>query len=190
MQSVRSHAPVGLVPCGVLGDHRLAAARVSGDRVEPKREFPRDDTGIDERPHQQDEARRIAAGIADPPRGSDRIPRRLPLQFRQSVHPAVGCPVRRARIEDARGRRQRHGVSRRIVRQAQNGQVRRLEIGAAACRFLAFGFGDFEQFHIAARPDPVRDLKPGRPRLAVYEYLVHTRDDVSAKVASPQREAR
>ncbi len=125
---------------------------------------------IDERPHQQQERRRVATGIGDALRRADRFG--LPgCEFGQAVDPAFGDAMRGARIENPHGSivRPGGGFASRVVRQTQNGDVRCPECRSPRSRILALGLRERREFDIGAALQQLADAQAGGADGAVEE---------------------
>ena len=68
---------------------------------------------------------------------------------------------------------QGNGFARRIVRQAQNHQIRGVQRGLAGRRILALRVAELKEFQIGTAGQPLANLKPGRARRAIYEDFRH-----------------
>ncbi|MNY23104.1 hypothetical protein D3C86_1567530 [compost metagenome] len=133
----------------------------------------RDQTRPHQRPHQADEAGRIAAGVRHPRRGGDG--RALTcIHLGETIGPGRIDPERRRGVDDPhRGvLDHRHGFLGRIVGQAQDdriGAVQRL----APRRDIAPTVAQQDQLQIVTRLQTLADLQPRGPGLAVDEDLMH-----------------
>ena len=155
-----------------LGDHAAPAAGIAGDRGDRHRPRRRDDARFDHRPHQRDEAGRIAARIGDEPRVLDRRALRLG-HFRKAVGPARCRTIRRRGVDHAHLRvgDQRHRFARRVVRQAEDHGVDAVQELGAGVAVLAANWIDRHQRNVAPRGQPLADLQARRSCLAVDEHL-------------------
>src|SRR5690606_13420379 len=95
-------------------------------------------------------------------------------EFRQSVDPAGLRPVRSAGVDDAGSRvdDQRGRLPRRRVRQAEKGNVGRIQQPRAFHRILAPLRIDLEDFDVLAAAQELIDLQACRAFLAIHENLV------------------
>ena len=95
--------------------------------------------------------------------------------------------MRRAGVDEAGVRRQRHRGAGRGVWQAQDGHVRGgMETGAASC-VLALFRRDAQQFDVVAASEALGEFEPRRPRLAIDEDLVHGGKSVGAAILAESR---
>ena len=92
-------------------------------------------------------------------------------ELRQAVHPAVGNPMGRAGVEDlgVACLEPLGGLGRRVVREAQDGDVGGLETLSPSLRVLALRLVDLEQLEIVAGDQPVTDAQARRARMTVDE---------------------
>ena len=148
---------VGAVAVLEFRDHALAAAGIAGDAIGGEREIRRDETGAHQRPHDGQKAGGPAAGIAHPLRRGDALIA-VRLQFGEAEVPALRHPVGGGGVDHPGGGivDQGDGFARRLVRQAQDHQIGRVQ------RRLARGR------HPCARHPTGRSAKarPGRQALA------------------------
>jgi hypothetical protein len=157
-----------------LGDHRLAAAGIAGDAVDGEGPVRRRQPGLDERPHQGDEAGRPAARIGDPARDPDHLALAAG-HFREAIGPVRRGAVGGGGVDDAHAGAfdQGHGLARRLVRQAEDHRVGGVEQLAARLDVLAALGGDGHDLQVAPAGQPLADLDAGGPGLAIDEHLGH-----------------
>ena len=133
----------------ILGDHLLAPARITG--VRGGRHWPvgRQQAGVHQRPHRQNEGRGMAARIGNALAAADACAL-FRRQLRQPIGPGRIHPVCRAGIDHAGGRiaDQRHRLARRGIRQAQKGHVGRVQQPRPLGRILAQRRVDPQHRHI------------------------------------------
>ena len=146
----------------VLGNELLAAAGVAGQGVGTQRvvrgDQPQLDQGIDGR----DEAGGMTAGVGDSLGMDDRLPV-LGGEFGEAVGPALRRPVGGGGVDDLRvgvldhG----HGFAGRVVGQAEEDQIRRIETFFALGGVLPLLLVDEEKLDVLAGGQPVIDLQAG-----------------------------
>jgi hypothetical protein len=128
-------------------DKFSAATRIAGDGIHRHRESVGQDACLDQRPQQGDGGRRVAARIRHTLGGGDT--RRLVLgHLRKSIGP-LGChPVRSRGIDDPNVGclDQRDRFARRLIGQAKNGEICRIEHIAPGLKILTPSLGQGEQF--------------------------------------------
>ena len=155
--------------CGPVAlRHLPSAARVTRDRVHRERSRRRQHTRFDERTHREDETLRVAAGVRHPCRAADRFA--LPLaKLGQPVGPGRIDTPRAAGVDDARltvaGEADR--LRRRIVRQAQDRQVRPREVLGPGARLATLRLRNEEKLDVVSRIEHLANPEPGRSGLAV-----------------------
>jgi hypothetical protein len=123
-------------------DHAFAAAGIAGEAIHGDGELRRQKTGAYQRAHQRQKAGGPAARIAHPLGRCDAVIA-IGFQFGEAVGPtrrhamgAGGVDHPHIGIVD-----QRHGLLRRLVRQAQDHHIGVVERGFARRRILAIRLG-------------------------------------------------
>ena len=158
----------------VLGDALLARARVAADRVADEGIVLRRDAVRDQRIDEGDKAARITAGIGDALGALDglSVKRR---ELGEAVCPALRRAVRRGSVDDdcLRPFRKLRRFLCRVVGQAQEDGIRRVDGFFAGGRVLAVLLIEGDKLHIAPLLHALDDLQPRRARAAVDEYLDH-----------------
>ena len=174
----------------VAFDQPAPAAGVSRDGMARQVRAVGQDSGIDERAGEENEPGRIAARIADPRRFSDPLAL-MRVELGQPVDPAACDPVRGARIEHPHvvARYEAHRLARRVIGKAEDHDVGLVEIPAAHLRILAQRLRNLDERDIPAPREPFADLKPGRARLPVDEYVRHRLEPCTAHPVSGERTA-
>ncbi len=137
------------------------------------REEGRQDAGIGQRPRQGDEARGVATGIADALGRGNGFALALG-HFRKAVGPAFGHAVRRRGVNDADVGvfDQTDGLARRVVGQAQDDGVGRIDGGAASIGILALVTVETDQLNIRSGGETITNLQTRGARFAVNENLL------------------
>ena len=135
----------------------------------------RQQPGIHQRSHGQDEGRSVAAGVGDALAVADALALAR-IQLRQAVGPGRVHPVSRAGVDDAGGRivDQRHRFTGGCIRQTQEGHVGRVQQPRPLGRILAQRRVDAQHRDIAAPAQILVDLQTGRSFLSIYKDLVNT----------------
>ncbi len=155
-----------------FGDHRLAAARIARHGVHAHRPAGRKDPGCHKRAHKRNEAGGIASGIGDPLGRSNR--RALaPVHLGKAIHPARRNPVSGGGVDDdgVGIGNQAGGQPRGIVGQAEDHHIGLVDQARPLFDILALVGMDRDQLQILAALQPLGNLKPGRPGLAINENL-------------------
>ena len=140
-------------------DHLFAAARIAGDRMRRNLRSGRQQAACNQRPERQNEGGSMATGIGDALAGANPLALRA-IEFRQAVDPARMDAMRRRGVDDA-GRRvfgQRHRFPRRIVGQAEEGDIGGVDQPLALGRVLAFVRVDAQHLDIVALREVFVDL--------------------------------
>ncbi len=154
-------------------DHAAPAAGIAADGVDRDRIIGRDDAGFDQRLDQGDAAGRIAAGIGDAPGAANGG--LLPFRHLGEPIDPAGChAVGGAGIDDLRtlGAHRvdhRHGLARRVVRQAEHHQVGRFQHLALGDRVLAALGRDRAQRDTGQPRQALADAEAGGAGFAVDE---------------------
>ena len=161
--------------CPVLGNHLLAAPRIAGVRGSRQRMLDRQQPGIHQRPHGQDEGRGVAAGVGNALAVADALAL-VCVQLGQAVGPGRVHPVGRAGVDDAGGGvvDQGHRFAGSCVGQAQEGNISRVQQSRPLGRVLAQRRVDAQHRDIAAPAQILVDLQTGRSFLSIYKDLVNT----------------
>ena len=156
----------------IILDHLAAAAGIAGDAVHGDRKAGRDEPGLDQRTQRRDRPLRPAAGIGDQLRAGDRL-RLLSVHLRKAVGPALGDAMRGRGVDHACAgvADQRHAFLRRIVGQAEDGDVGLAQEIGACGRVLAALDRDRDDLDVVAAGKPRPDLQAGGAVFAVDEDL-------------------
>ena len=135
----------------------------------------RQQPGIHQRPHGQNEGRGVAARVGDALAVADALALAR-IQLRQAVGPGRVHPVSRAGVDDAGGRivDQRHRFTGGCVGQAQEGHIGRVQQPRPLGRILAQRRVDAQHRDIAAPAQILVNLQTGRSFLSIYKDLVNT----------------
>ena len=111
----------------------------------------REDPGIDQGVNVQDESGGVAAGNGHPRGQPDMVPL-VPVQFRQAVYPGLAGPVGGAGVDHPGGgiADQPDRFPGRLVGQAQDDEIGRVEAGRLGLGVFAPVFGDFNELDVLA----------------------------------------
>ncbi len=164
---------VGLVALGlVILDHGAAAARIAGDAVDGDREVGRQQARLDQRAKGCDGTLRPAAGIAHPSGIGDGLGL-APVHLGEAIGPAVGHAMRGRGVDHAGGvvLDQRHAFLRRIVGQAEDGDIGGVEEALALLLVLALLGRDRDELEVATGGEALADLQTRGTGFAVDEDL-------------------
>ena len=146
-------------------DHLRTAAGVARDRVHGEGGIAGDQLALAERPHEREEAGRIAARIRDAASAGELGPGRA-RQLGEPVRP--GGAMRGAGVEHARRAvDQPDGLARGVVGQAQDHEVDLVHDRALRRRILRAVARQADELDVVARGEALPDLEPGRPVLAI-----------------------
>ena len=154
-------------------DHRLAASRVTADRVDGDSMVGRDEARIDERSDQRYGAGRVATGICDLAGLFDGLVLTLD-HFRKAKDPSGRRAMGGRCVDDARcilsqGPDQGDAFPRGIIGHAKDGKIGLAQdFALRACVLAAFRV-DREELDIAALRKPLANLQAGRPRFSIDE---------------------
>ena len=135
----------------------------------------RQQSGIHQRPHGQNEGRGVAAGVGDTLAVADALAL-LRVQLGQAVGPGRVHPVGRAGVDDAGGGvvDQGHRFAGSCIGQAQEGDIGRVQQPRPLGRILAQRRVDAQHRDIAAPAQILVNLQTGRSFLSIHENLVNT----------------
>src|SRR5579859_8008499 len=153
-----------------LLDHPAPAAGVSRDGIDRERPARRQHPGVRQRPHQADEAGRIAAGIGDAFCAFDRGALR-PRHLGEAVGPAISRPVGRGGIDHTRPvvLDEADRLARGVIRQAENDHIGAVDDLLARRSLLPPRGIDRDELDITAARKPLQDLQSRRAGFAVDE---------------------
>src|SRR6185312_8224991 len=142
------------------------------DGIDGDRPIPGHQPFFDQRPHQRDEARGIAAGIGDAARLGDGGALLL-RHLGEAIGPSRAGAMRGRRVDDAHriALDEPHRLARGIVGQAEHHEVGAVQEVAPRRGLLAARGIDREEIEVAPSGEPPMDLQPGRAGLAVDEHL-------------------
>ncbi|MNT16024.1 hypothetical protein D3C72_1511090 [compost metagenome] len=172
-QRVRTRAVQLRVTAGFeLGNHRLAAAAVAGQRERRNRVVGWQHAGVHQRTHCQHEGAGVAARHRDALAGADLLTLAA-HQLGQAVGPVVGGTERRAGVDHAGigVGYQRHRLARGHVGQAQEGNVGGVQKACSLGRVLALVIGNAQQFHVGTTGKIVKQPETGGAFLTIDEHF-------------------
>ena len=149
-------------------DEGAAAPGVARKGVHRERGVGSEQARIDEGLDEEHEPARIAARIRNALRGGDGGAL-FGVELRQPVRPVFRDPVSRARVHEPGpacggppGR-----IARRVVGQAEHGDVGLLHPFAASRRILSLRLGKVQELEVVAPHEPVANAKPGGAHVAI-----------------------
>ncbi len=156
----------------IVLDHRAATARIARDAINGQRDVGRQQAGFDGGAKRRDGALRPAAGVGDA-HGRGDGGGLIFVHLGKAIGPAVSGAEGGRGVDDP-GRiivDQRHAFARRIVRQAEDGDVGGVEQPLAFGHILALVRIDRDQFEIAPVGQPLADLQSCGAGFAIDEDL-------------------
>ena len=155
-------------------DHGLAAARIAAHRIDGDGIVRRHQPGIHQRPQQRHRAGRIAARVRDFPRRPYLVGL-IRREFRKAVGPVAGDAKRRRCVQHLGCGRshavdQRNGLSRGVIRQAEDDEVHLLHQRPLGLRILALVLGNALEHDVVLQAKALANAEARRSGRAIDEH--------------------
>ena len=156
-----------------LGNHLLAAAGIAGHGIDGDGIADREDAGGAQRPDEADRTRRIAAGIGNEACRLDLVAL-VAIHLRKTIGPVRMDAEGGGGVDDADivvARHHLHRFLRRVVGQAENGDIGAVQHVLAHGGIAPLGFRNGQQLDIAAVGHARADLQARGSVFAIDEDL-------------------